>query len=106
MIDRLRTHYGPLAQALHWITAIVVLAAFIYGPGGSEQRVYSAARDFDRQLHETLGLAVLLLSAVRLGWRWVDRRPDPPAVSRWMGLASRTVQVVLYVLLFVVPLTA
>ena len=51
--------YSAVAQALHWATAILVLVAFIYGPGGSEQRVYSHARDFDRQLHETLGLCVL-----------------------------------------------
>lgn len=100
------TRYSIPAQALHWVTAVLVLAAFIYGPGGSESRVYSAANDFDRQLHETLGLAVLILSAVRLGWRLVDRRPDPPAVARWMGLASKAVQLALYVLLFLVPLAA
>jgi cytochrome b561 len=88
------------------LTAVLVLVAFIYGPGGSEQRVYSAARDFDRQLHETLGLAVLILSALRLVWRLLDPQPDPEPVPRWMGFASKLVQVLLYILLFVVPLTA
>lgn len=100
------SRYGALAQALHWLTAILVLAAFLYGPGGSEQRVYAPGRDFDRALHETLGLAVLLLSCVRLAWRAFDRHPDPEPVPVWMGLAARTVRVLLYVLLFVVPLTA
>jgi cytochrome b561 len=98
--------YGSVAQFFHWITAILVLIAFIYGPGGSEERVYSPARDFDRQLHETLGMCVLVLSAVRLLWRTVDRQPDPLAVHRWMGIASKGVQWALYVLLFAVPLTA
>jgi len=98
--------YGAVAQAFHWLVAILVLVAFVYGPGGSEQRVYSATRDFDRQLHETLGLGVLVLSALRLGWRLFDRQPDPEPVSRWMGLAAKAVQVLLYVLLFAVPLTA
>jgi cytochrome b561 len=101
-----RTRYGLVAQAFHWLTAVLVLVAFIYGPGGSEQRVYSAARDFDRQLHETLGLAVLILSALRLVWRLLDPQPDPEPVPRWMGFASKLVQVLLYILLFVVPLTA
>src|SRR6478735_9818905 len=100
------TRYGALAQALHWITAVLVLAAFIYGPGGSEERVYSAARDADRQLHETLGLSVLTLAAIRLAWRALDVRPDPPRVARWMGIAATVVQVTLYGLLFAVPLTA
>jgi cytochrome b561 len=98
--------YGAIAQTFHWLVAILVLVAFIYGPGGSEQRVYSAARDFDRQLHETLGLSVLVLSALRLGWRLFDRQPDPEPMSHWMGLLAKTVQVLLYVLLFAVPLTA
>ena len=65
------TRYSGVAQALHWLTAILVLVAFIYGPGGSETRVYSDARDFDRSLHETLGLAVFILSIIRLAWRAV-----------------------------------
>jgi cytochrome b561 len=98
--------YGGVAQALHWATAILVLVAFIYGPGGSEQRVYSAARDWDRQLHETLGMCVLTLVVLRSAWRLFDDRPDPPAVSRWMGLAASIAQALLYVLMFAVPLTA
>jgi len=83
-----------------------VLAAFIYGPGGSEQRVYSPARDFDRQLHETLGLCVFALVAMRILWRMVDTRPDPPEVPRWMDVAAKAVQWTLYLLLFALPLTA
>lgn len=99
-------HYGAVSQAFHWATAVLVLVAFIYGPGGSEQHVYASSRDFDRQLHETLGLTVLALTAARSLWRLVAVRPDPPEVARWMGIASRAVQGLLYVLLFAVPLTA
>lgn len=98
--------YGAVAQAFHWLTAIVVLVAFIYGPGGSEQRVYAASRDFDRQLHETLGLCVFVLAVLRLAWRGIAPHPAPPDVPRWMGLASKLVQWGLYVLLFALPLTA
>jgi cytochrome b561 len=93
-------------QILHWLTAIVVLAAFIYGPGGSEARVYAAARDFGRQLHETLGLCVFALVMLRIVWRALGSHPAPPLAPAWMTLAARAVQVALYVLLFAVPLTA
>jgi cytochrome b561 len=93
-------------MGFHWLTAALVLVAFLYGPGGSEARVYSAARDAGRQLHETLGVCVLALALLRLLWRRIDIRPEPPAVSRWMGLGATAVQVGLYVLLFAVPLTA
>ena len=99
------SRYGATAQTFHWVTAVLVLVAFIYGPGGSETRVYSTAADADRQLHETLGLAVLTLVSLRLLWRMLDRRPEPPAISRWMDLASKTVQLSLYALMFLLPIT-
>lgn len=98
--------YGRVAQAVHWATAVLVLAAFVYGPGGPESRVYASNRDFERHLHETLGSCVLALAVLRVAWRAVDRRPEPVPVERWMGVAARTVQGLLYLLLFAVPLTA
>jgi cytochrome b561 len=106
MQPKILTHYSAPTQVLHWLTAVLVLVAFIYGPGGSEERVYAAARDFERQLHETLGLCVLGLVVLRLLWRALDRRPQPPPAARWMRLTAGVVQAALYVLLFAVPLTA
>jgi cytochrome b561 len=106
MQPRSVARYGGVAQALHWVTALLVLVAFFYGPGGSEQRVYATARDFDRQLHETLGLCVFALAALRVLWRTFDRHPEPPPMPPWMGVAAELVQGALYLLLFAVPLTA
>ena len=106
MGQRTDTRYGPVTQALHWATAILVVVAYIYGPGGSEQRVYSIARNFDRQLHETLGVCVFLLVVMRVLWRMVDIQPDPPPVPRWMDIAAKVTQWALYLLLFALPATA
>ena len=101
-----RLRYGTVAQIFHWATAILVVVAFVYGPGGSEQRVYSVAKDFDRQLHETLGLAVLSIVLLRLAWRAFDVAPDDPPMPAWMRVASKLVRAMLYVLLLGVPFTA
>ena len=106
MTHRAAARYGAVAQAFHWATAVLVLVAFIYGQGGSEQRVYSPAQDADRQLHETLGLCVFALVLLRMLWRLLDRRPDPPQVPHWMGVAAKAMQWALYVLLLALPLTA
>src|SRR5512144_702737 len=106
MDHRPSTRYGAVAQSFHWATAVMVLIAFSVGPGGSEQRVYSPARDFDRQLHETLGLCVLALVTLRLLWRWLDRQPDPPQSPHWMAVSAKVVHWALYTLLFALPLTA
>ena len=101
-----RIRYGTVAQTFHWVMAILVLVTFIYGPGGSEQRVYSPSRDFDRQLHETLGLAVFGLVALRLMWRLLAARPEPAPMPRWMHLSGMAMHAALYLLMLLVPMTA
>lgn len=98
--------YTSVAQAFHWATAIVVLAAFVLGPGGSEQHVYAASKDFERQLHETLGLCVFALSVLRVVWRTVDTHPQPLPLAPLVALAAKAVQLTLYLLLFALPMTA
>ena len=98
--------YGGIAQALHWLTAILVLAAFIAAEGGPESRVYSPERDGQRILHESLGLAVLALVVIRIVWRLMDRAPDEAPMPRWMTLSAVVTHWLLYLLLFAVPLTA
>lgn len=97
--------YDPVAIGLHWLTAVLVVAAFTIGPGGNEQRVYSAAKDFNRNIHEVLGLAVLGLTVLRLAWRTIHR-PSKVVAPRWMLLLSKAVEAALYALLVVTPLTA
>jgi len=88
-----RLRYGAVAQALHWLTAALVAAAWL-----------TATRD-GGMLHESLGFSVFLVVAVRLIWRLFDRRPRHE-FSRLTIVSSRIVHGLLYVLLFAIPLSA
>lgn len=98
--------YSRLSQSFHWITAVLVLAAFTLGPGGSEQHVYAASRDAARQWHESLGLLVLALTVPRLIWRSVQSGDPVSAGTGWADLAARIGHRLLYGMLLAVPLTA
>ena len=98
--------YSKLAMAFHWLSAVLVVAAFAVGLEGSEARIYAANNLWDRQLHETLGIAVLVLTALRLLWKLAAPRPDAIDMPRWMHLSSKGLQGVLYLLLLIVPVTA
>lgn len=101
--------YDALSQAFHWVTAIVVTITFILGPDGfgrlMHQGVDPATRN-DIIWHESLGILVMVLTAVRLVW--VALRPTPPQFQMipWMHLAGRLMHIALWMLLFALPITA
>jgi cytochrome b561 len=98
--------YGSVVQVFHWLIAILVLAAFIFGPGGSEQRVYSPANADNLHLHEALGTTVLALTVLRLLWRMGHKPPAEPPMPAWMRSAAAATHHTFYLLLLVIPLTA
>ena len=100
------TRYGAVAQTFHWLTAVLVGAAYLLGEGGPESRVYSAERASTLTWHETLGMLVIAVVVLRLAWRFIDRQPDEQPMPAWMQLGSRLVHWLLYALLAAVPLTA
>ncbi|MEO9161682.1 MAG: cytochrome b [Casimicrobiaceae bacterium] len=101
-----RSRYGAGTQIFHWLTAILVVMAFYMGPGGSEERVYSSAVDLTRQVHETLGISVFAIVVLRILWRLKDRVPEDVPMPPWMKFSSKLVQLVLYSLLIVTPISA
>jgi cytochrome b561 len=99
-------HYSVAARVLHWLTALLVVVAYIVSVGGPEARVYAPANDGARGLHELLGLSVAALTLVRLAWRVTVAPPESPAMPAWMRLAARLGHWAMYALLLLVPATA
>lgn len=98
--------YSPIAQLLHWLTALLVATAFIVSIGGPEARVYSPNADFSRGLHELLGMSAFVLTLVRVCWRLKFPPPRSPPMPVWMELGARLGHGVIYALLLSVPITA
>jgi cytochrome b561 len=103
------SRYDALSRALHWLTAIAVVIAFILGPehfGRLMRDGLDPATRMDIVWHESLGILVLVLTLLRLIWGAV--RPVPPQfqMAGWMHKASRLVRWALWALLLAVPVTA
>jgi len=101
-----RFRYGIVAQAFHWLTAILVIAAYFLGPGGSERRAFSAAMETTRQIHEALGVSLFAIVLLRVVWRAFDEDTEHGDMATWMRYSSKFVHVVLYALLISIPITA
>lgn len=96
--------YGALPQALHWLTAICVIVAWLLGqfidafPKGPP-------RAWALWTHMTLGECVMLFLVVRLVWRIADPPPplEPTRFGRALAIASKFGHYTLYALLLAVP---
>jgi len=57
-------------------------------------------------LHKSFGVSVLALAVLRLVWRLYDRRPElPPGMPRWQVQLAGMTHGLLYLMLFVMPLS-
>jgi cytochrome b561 len=97
---------------MHWGMALLVLAqlamGFIMTWDAPEThplaRLTTALKLYD--VHKTLGVALLVLVALRLAWR-IGRGtpPEEPTLATWQRETSSLVHGWLYFLMIVVPLT-
>jgi cytochrome b561 len=96
--------YGAVAQALHWLVAALVLAQLVIGVYAANLPV-SLARLQWLARHKSLGLAILALVLLRLGWRMLNPLPGLPAVMPpWERSAALAVHRLLYLLLVLAPI--
>jgi cytochrome b561 len=88
-----------VAQALHWLTAALVLGLFATGVM-MKQLGEGPAADLLYLCHKTTGAALLGLVLIRIAYRLFAQ-----LTARWRkGAASRSVHALLYLGLLVVPL--
>src|SRR5664279_1271382 len=97
--------YGVVAIVLHWLLAVLIVAAFFIGLSMVDLP-FSPQRFRLFNWHKWLGIAVLLLSAARLLWRAAGHAspPVPAVMPAWQMSAYRGTHALFYVLFFVVPL--
>lgn len=102
MYSKYPNRYDAIAMGLHWTIAILILVAF--GLGLTVDDFPKSWEDAVVNSHALIGLAVLLLSLVRLGWRFSHRPPDLPRdMAPLIRAGSKTIHILLYVLMIAVP---
>ena len=96
--------YTNTAITLHWTIAVFVILVLGTGMYGSELEDRTGETLIN--LHKLLGLSILALTVVRIGWRLGHRPPPlPSTISKPLRHAAHTVHALFYVLLLALPLT-
>lgn len=98
--------YTIPAIVLHWLTAILIVSAFALGlvmvdiPGITPTKLKYFS------WHKWLGVTVLGLACLRALWRLTQAAPPFPAsMPVWQVKAAHLLHVLLYILIFAVPLS-
>ena len=101
-----RERWGSVSIGLHWTIAALVLLVQVpagltmvaVGPGTLQNVCYN--------IHKTNGIVIFLLAIVRLGWRWAHPVPGyAPDMPVWQAQLARTTHALLYIVLFLMPIT-
>jgi len=104
-LNNTRQHWGSVSQCLHWLSVVLILALAIIGLTMNELPrtpkyfwVYT--------LHKSLGISVLALLPLRLGWRLWAGAPYPVAGTPfWQRAIASVTHWLLYALFLAVPIS-
>lgn len=104
--ESMQQRYTYTAMLFHWLVAVLVVAAFTLGlvmtdiPGLTPTKL----RYFS--WHKWIGVTVLMLAVLRVLWRLFHPSPAyPDTMARWQQSAANGLHILLYLLIFAVPLS-
>ena len=101
-----QSRYTKTAVVLHWLMAALLIAEFAHGwwmqqipkqPPGLRAEAFN--------LHKSVGLILLALVLVRLGWRIAHPPPAFPPIPAWQETLARANHFVLYAMMIAMPNT-
>ena len=93
--------YGIVARYLHWIIAILVV--FILTLGIFMDDIPAPYHSWWVSLHKSVGILILFLAIIRLGWRLFNKIPAPPKAASWELALARFSHGAFYFLLLATP---
>ncbi|WP_427964938.1 cytochrome b [Altererythrobacter sp.] len=98
-----QARYSGVAMILHWLIAIAVIVNWRLAEN------FEHAEDADKLYwitqHKALGITILILSVLRLLWRFTRRPPELAAsLAGWERSLARAVHVIFYVMLIGLPI--
>ncbi len=97
--------FGPVAMALHWFVAVVIVCAVVLA-WIVEDLDRGATKDMVLTIHKSVGLTIFAVTVFRLTWRMTHPAPPLPLeMSFAMRAAAWITHASLYALVFGMPIT-
>lgn len=104
MTDVAQSRYSTGAMLFHWTIAVLVIVNWRLAEAG-EHAAIDADKAFFWGQHKAVGITILVLSVLRLGWRLMHKPPPmSDLVPKWQRVLGKTVHVIFYVMLIGLPI--
>ena len=96
--------WGSLSKAFHWLIVLLIINQWWIASRADELK--GLAKLEALAWHKSFGMTILMLAVLRLLWRLVNPTPDLTVETRrWERVLARISHVLLYALIFAMPLT-
>ena len=97
--------FSPMRRLFHWTIAALLAVQIPLALFMVEQQV-GLAKSNNYSIHKYIGLSLFALGALRLIWSLLTSRPPLPDGTRKIEmLLSRLIQIALYLLVLLIPIT-
>ncbi len=95
--------YSKIALLLHWLIALMIIGLIIFGLLMTNPDMPN--RFVMYQLHKSMGISVLILSCLRMLWRFTHKPPAlPEGMKGWEIFAAKSTHIAFYVIMIGMPL--
>ena len=96
--------WGSLSKAFHWLIVLLIINQWLIAERADELK--GLAKLEALAWHKSFGLTILMLAVLRLLWRLMNPTPDlTTETHRWERMLAKISHVLLYALIFAMPLT-
>lgn len=96
--------YSAVAILLHWTIAVLLVVAV--GLAWYSDELKGAEKIALLQLHKPVGISILVLTVIRLGWRLIHKPPPlSPHLKPWERVLAHAVHWGFYAILLALPLS-
>ncbi len=103
MTDASQARYSIGAMLFHWVIAVLVIVNWRIAEGA--EHLEGAAKAAAIAPHKAIGITILVLTVLRLLWRFTHKVPPmPDEMAAWERVLAKTVHTIFYVMLIGLPI--
>ena len=106
MIRNSADAYGSISKLLHWSIALLIIGLIVLGAWMVTLTYFDPWYNRSLEWHKALGMIALGVVIVKAGWVLYSPAPElPNFVGGWQRAAAKVTHVLLFVMMFLIPVT-